>query len=121
MSLRYALSALHGATTGSDARAGHRGVVRPVVQLARAWHTVHVTSEQLLQRISIDPTVCHGQPCINGTRVLVTVLLDALAAGLSAAEIVRHYPSITEQDVRAAAAYGAWLAKQEIHALSCGS
>ncbi|MGH8885827.1 MAG: DUF433 domain-containing protein [Egibacteraceae bacterium] len=51
--------------------------------------------------------VCHGQPCVKGTRVLVTVLLDALAAGLSAAEIVRRYPSITEEDVRAAAPYGA--------------
>ncbi len=71
--------------------------------------------------IVIDPAVCHGQPCIRGTRVLVTVLLDALAAGLSAPEIVRHYPSITEEDVRAAVAYGAWLAKQEIHALSYGS
>ncbi len=51
--------------------------------------------------------MCHGQPCVKGTRVLVTVLLDALAAGLSAAEIVRRYPSITEEDVRAAAPYGA--------------
>jgi len=53
--------------------------------------------------------------------VLVTVLLDALAAGMSTAEIVRHYPTIAPEDVRAAAAYGAWLAKQEIHALSVGS
>ncbi len=81
-----------------------------------------MTSGQPLQRIVIDPALCHGQPCVKGTRVLVTVLLDALAAGLSAAEIVRHYPSITEEDVRAAAAaYGAWLAKQEIHVLSYGS
>jgi uncharacterized protein (DUF433 family) len=111
-----------GATTGSDAQLGYRGVVRPVVSTPyTGWHTGRVTSEQLLQRISIDPGVCHGQPCVKGTRVLVTVVLDALAAGLSAAEIVRHYPSITEEDVRAAAAYGAWLAKQEIHALFCGS
>ncbi|MPZ87556.1 MAG: DUF433 domain-containing protein [Nitriliruptorales bacterium] len=80
-----------------------------------------MTSEQLLERITIDPAVCHGQPCIRGTRVLVTVLLDALAAGLTADEIVEHYPTIAPEDVRAAAAYGAWLAKQEIHALSLGS
>ena len=80
-----------------------------------------MTSEELLALISIDPEVCHGQPCIKGTRVLVTVVLDALAAGLSAAEVVRHYPTINEDSVRAAAAYGAWLANQEIHRLPAGS
>lgn len=80
-----------------------------------------MTAEQLLERISIDADVCHGQPCIRGTRVLVTVLLDALAAGMTPTEIVAHYPSITEKDVQAAAAYGAWLAKQEIHTLSQGT
>jgi uncharacterized protein (DUF433 family) len=80
-----------------------------------------MTNEQLLERVTIDSAVCHGQPCIRGTRVLVTVVLDALAAGLSAAEIVEHYPTLTVDDVRAAAAYGAWLAKQEIHALSATS
>ena len=84
-------------------------------------HTTVVASEQLLERITIDPTVCHGQPCIKGTRVLVTVVLDALAAGLGPGEIVTHYPTLTTEDVRAAAAYGAWRAKQEIHALSADS
>lgn len=79
-----------------------------------------MTTDELLQRITVDPNVCHGQPCIRGTRVLVTVVLDALAAGLTPAEVVQHYPSITVDDVRAAAAYGAWLAKQEIHTLSHG-
>jgi uncharacterized protein (DUF433 family) len=83
--------------------------------------TSAVTSEELLERISIDPEVCHGQPCIRGTRVLVTVVLDALAAGLSPDEIVRHYPTITDEGVRAAAAYGAWLAKQEVHGLPASS
>jgi uncharacterized protein (DUF433 family) len=80
-----------------------------------------VTSEDLLELISIDPAVCHGQPCIKGSRVLVTVVLDALAGGLSPAEILGHYPTITEDGVRAAAAYGAWLAKQEVHSLPAGS
>jgi uncharacterized protein (DUF433 family) len=56
-----------------------------------------------------------------GYRVLVTVLLDALAGGMAPREIVEHYPSVTEEDVRAAAAYGAWLAKQAVHALPHGS
>jgi uncharacterized protein (DUF433 family) len=80
-----------------------------------------MTSEELLERVTIDADVCHGQPCIRGTRVLVTVLLDALAAGMTTDEITRHYPTVVAEDVRAAAAYGAWLAKHEIHALSLGS
>lgn len=87
----------------------------------RVRHTGGVTSEELLEMISIDPKVCHGQPCIRGTRVLVTVVLDALAAGHSPADIVGHYPTINEDGVRAAAAYGAWLAKQEVHGLPAGS
>jgi uncharacterized protein (DUF433 family) len=78
-------------------------------------------NDELLGRISLDPNVCHGQPCIRGTRVLVSVLLDELAGGATPAELVEDFPTITEADVRAAIAYGAWLARQEIHALSHGS
>lgn len=75
-------------------------------------------NEDLLKLISIDPRICHGQPCIKGTRIMVTIVLDALAAGLDTAEILRHYPTLTSGGVRAAAAYGAWLAKQEVHTLT---
>ena len=75
-------------------------------------------NDDLLELISIDPTICHGQPCIKGTRIMVTIVLDALAAGLDTAEILRHYPTLTRDSVRAAAAYGAWLAKQEIRTLT---
>jgi uncharacterized protein (DUF433 family) len=68
--------------------------------------------------ISVDPGVCHGQACVKGTRIMVTVVLDALAAGLDTAEVLRHYPTLTADGVRAAVAYGAWLAKQEIRPLS---
>lgn len=71
-----------------------------------------------LELISVDPGICHGQACIKGTRIMVTVVLDALAAGLDTAEILRHYPTLTNEGVRAAAAYGAWLAKQEVRPLS---
>lgn len=80
-----------------------------------------VTSTELLGLISIDPDVCHGQPCVRGTRVLVTVVLDALAAGMTPEEIVGEYPTLTVEGVRAALAYGAWLAKQEVHLLPAGS
>ena len=62
------------------------------------------------ERISIDPAVCHGQACIKGTRIPVAVVLDNLAAGLSAQEIVASYPPLRVEDVRAATAYAAELA-----------
>jgi uncharacterized protein (DUF433 family) len=71
-----------------------------------------VTADELPDLISIDAAVCHGQPCIRGTRVLVTVVLDALAAGHSPADIVRNYPTIDESGVRAAVAYASWIARQ---------
>ncbi len=46
------------------------------------------------ERISIDPSVCHGKACIKGTRVLVSVILDNLAEGISEEEILREYPSL---------------------------
>jgi uncharacterized protein (DUF433 family) len=82
------------------------------------WHHGEMTDDQLLELISIDPEICHGQPCIRGTRVLVTVILDSLAAGMSEADIVAGYPSLTPEGVRAGAGYGAWLARQEVHPLA---
>ena len=64
-------------------------------------------------RISIDPQVCHGKPCIKGTRVMVSIVLDYLQAGESVQEILRQYPTLQEADVYAALAYAAWLAREE--------
>lgn len=63
--------------------------------------------------IERDPSICHGQAVVAGTRVLVSVILDALAEGLTADEIEREYPSIPTGAVRVAAAYGAELARDE--------
>ena len=62
--------------------------------------------------ITVDPAVCHGVACIKGTRVMVSVILDNLAAGASSEEIVRSYPSITQTAVQAAIAYAAELARE---------
>jgi uncharacterized protein (DUF433 family) len=67
-----------------------------------------------LELISIDPAVCHGQACIRGTRIPVSVVLDALAEGMGEAEILVGYPTLTVEGVRAAAAYGAALARDEL-------
>ena len=64
-------------------------------------------------RISVDPLLCHGRACIRGTRVMVSVILDNLAEGVAAEEIVRDYPPLTPEDVRAALAYAAALAREE--------
>ena len=59
----------------------------------------------LLCRISVDPNICHGKPCIKGTRILVSVLVDNLAEGVPTEEILGAYPSLTEDDLRAALVY----------------
>jgi len=64
-------------------------------------------------RISIDPQVCHGKPCIKGTRIMVSIVLDYLKTGEPLEEIQRQYPTLTEEDIRAALAYAAWLAHEE--------
>ena len=65
-------------------------------------------------RISVDPLVSHGKACIKGTRIMVSVVLDNLAAGLSAKEIQKSYPSLTAEDIQAAIAYAAELARERI-------
>jgi uncharacterized protein (DUF433 family) len=65
------------------------------------------------ERIGADPAICHGKPCIKGTRIMVSVVLDNLAEGLTAEEIVAEYPSLALEDVRAAMAYAAELAREE--------
>jgi uncharacterized protein (DUF433 family) len=64
--------------------------------------------------ITVDPAVCHGQACIKGTRVMVTVVLDNLAAGLATDDILQSYPSLTTEDIHAAMAYAADLARERL-------
>lgn len=66
------------------------------------------------ERISVDPNVCHGQACIQGTRVMVSVVLDNLAAGRTPTEIIQSYPAVRPEDVSAAVAYAAELTRERI-------
>ncbi len=66
----------------------------------------------LLKRISIDPNICFGKPCIRGTRIWVSLLLDFLANEMSVEDILAEYPQLTEEDVRAAIAYGAEMSRE---------
>lgn len=71
-------------------------------------------TEDQFSLIATDPAVAHGQPTIAGTRVQVSVVLDCLAAGMTTEEILGEYPSLTAEGIRAAAAYGAALARDEL-------
>jgi len=64
--------------------------------------------------ISVDSAVCHGKACIRGTRIMVSVILDNLASGQTADEIIRSYPSVTQESVQAAIAYAADLARERV-------
>jgi uncharacterized protein (DUF433 family) len=66
----------------------------------------------LLERISIDPNVCFGKPCIRGTRIWVSLLLDFLASGMTFEEILAEYPQLTVDDIHAAIAYGAEMSRE---------
>jgi uncharacterized protein (DUF433 family) len=67
--------------------------------------------------ISVDPSVCHGKACIKGTRVMVSVVLDNLAAGFGPEEILHSYPSLSREAIQAAIAYAAELARERVVAL----
>ena len=66
----------------------------------------------LLKRISIDPNVCFGKPCIKGTRIWVSLILDLLASGMTVTDIIAEYPYLKEDDILAAIAYGADMSRQ---------
>jgi len=65
--------------------------------------------------ITTHPDICHGQVCIQGTRITVSVILDNLAAGLSQSDILESYPSLQEHHIRATIAYAADLARELSH------
>lgn len=65
-------------------------------------------------RLSSDPEVCHGKVCIRGTRIFVSVILDNLADGLTAEQIVADYPTLSIEDVHAAISYAAELARERM-------
>ena len=67
-----------------------------------------------LDRITIDPRICFGKPCIKGTRIWVSLVLDMLASGAPEAEILADYPQLKAEDIRACLAYGAEVARERI-------
>jgi uncharacterized protein (DUF433 family) len=70
--------------------------------------------EELARHISVDPAVCFGKPCIRGTRIWVSLILDNLAAGVSAEELLQAYPQLSGDSIRAALAFGAAMAGERL-------
>jgi uncharacterized protein (DUF433 family) len=71
-----------------------------------------VDRDTLLARITVDPNVCFGKPCIRGHRIWVSLVLDFLAEGMTPEEIRAEYPDLTAEDIRACIAYGAEMARE---------
>lgn len=68
--------------------------------------------KELLSRISIDPQICFGKPCIRGHRIWVSLILDLLADGQTVADILDNYPGLVEADIYACIAYGAEMSRE---------
>ena len=64
------------------------------------------------ERLSIDAAICHGRPCIRGTRIWVSLILDLLASGDSVDGLLTEYPQLTREDILACMAYGAEMARE---------
>ena len=71
-----------------------------------------MTRDELLSRITINPNVCFGKPCIRGHRIWVSLILDFLASGMTAEEILQEYPDLSRDDILACIAYGAEMARE---------
>lgn len=59
----------------------------------------------LLKRITVDPQVCHGEPCIRGLRIMVSTILNSLRGGMSYDDLILRYPDLTRDDIDAAVTY----------------
>ena len=71
-----------------------------------------MTKNELLERISVNPGVCFGKPCIKGHRIWVSLILDLLAGGTSMQGILDDYPGLEEADILACIAYGAEMSRE---------
>ena len=75
----------------------------------------------LLKRISVNPSVCFGKPCIQGTRIWVSLVLDFLASDMTVEELLEEYPQLTREDIRAAIAYGAEMSRERFVEVATGA
>jgi len=79
-----------------------------------------MTRDELLSRISIDPNVCFGKPCIKGHRIWISLVLDLLASGWTFQEVLDNYPGIEREDILACIAYGAEMSRERYVGIAAG-
>ncbi len=77
-----------------------------------------MSTEELLKRVTVDPQVCHGKPCIRGLRYPVTMLLELMSSGMTHPEILADYADLVPDDLLAALAYAARLSDAKRIALA---
>jgi uncharacterized protein (DUF433 family) len=82
------------------------------VELGWEYRRFEMTKKELLSRISIDPNVCFGKPCIREYRIWVSLVLDFLTSGMTSQEILKQYPGLEAADILACIAYGAEMARE---------
>ncbi len=68
--------------------------------------------DELLKRISVDPEVCFGKPCVRGHRIWVSLILDLLASGMDVDEVLGQYPQLDREDILACLSYGAEMSRE---------
>jgi uncharacterized protein (DUF433 family) len=68
--------------------------------------------QELLSRISINPNICFGKPCIKGHRIWVSLILDFLASGMTITDLLEEYPQLEQEDILACIAYGAEMSRE---------
>ena len=73
-----------------------------------------MSTQHWRERITVDPFVCHGKACIKGTRIMVSVILYNLAEGVTEEDILKSYPSLVPDDIKAAIAYAAELSRERL-------
>ena len=67
-----------------------------------------------INRISVDPNICHGQACIKGTRIPAHQIVGMLANGDTFESLLKSYPTITRVDIRSCLEYAAWLTEEQV-------
>jgi uncharacterized protein (DUF433 family) len=91
-------------------------------ELNNRWLRLQCDDEEKIMNwrnyITVDPNICHGQACIAGTRIMVSVVLDNLAENLEAHEILTSYPSLKKEDIQAAINYAAELTRERVIAVA---
>lgn len=71
-------------------------------------------ADAMFERITIDPEICHGEPCLRGLRIPASLVVSLVAAGMTAAEIVQEYPDLEPEDIRAALEYAAFVTREQV-------